>query len=193
MATTISAVDTETVISHGTFIDLTLGDITYYISDVYKPVTINSNEYTGLGLLLDVAPITYDYKTTAGSIELTISGVPNSPDFTQILNDTNVKGGDVEIRRAFFYPANATLISGEEYLSFKGVVSNFNIEEETAFISGRATNTIIIECASIYAILEKKISGQRTNGSDRRRYYSGAIDFDRVEYITELPEFDKPG
>tara|TARA_R110002126_G_scaffold32570_2_gene103197 strand:+ start:1120 stop:1698 length:579 start_codon:yes stop_codon:yes gene_type:complete len=180
-------------ISTATFIDLQLGATTYYISDAYKPITLNSNSYTQLGILMDVSQITYDYKTTAGTMTIVISGVPNTPDFLQLLEQTEIKGGDVEIRRAFFTPATSVIIPNEDYLRFKGIISNYGIEEETNFIDGRSTNTIIFECASTFAILEKKVAGQRTNGSDRRRFYPGSIDFDRVKFIQDenLPEFDR--
>ena len=180
-------------ISTATFIDLQLGATTYYISDAYKPITLNSNSYTQLGILMDVSQITYDYKTTAGTMTIVISGVPNTPDFLQLLEQTEIKGGDVEIRRAFFTPATSVIIPNEDYLRFKGIISNYGIEEETNFIDGRSTNTIIFECASTFAILEKKVAGQRTNGSDRRRFYSTSPDFDRVKFIQDenLPEFDR--
>lgn len=192
MSTSIPAVGANQVNS-ATFIDLQLGGTTYYITDAYKPMTINSNSYTQLGILLDVSEITYDYKTTSGTMTFSISGVPNTPDFLQLIENTEIKGGDVEIRRAFFDPVDSDVIAGEDYLRFKGIVSNYGIEEETNIIEGRATNTIIFECASTFAILEKKIAGQRTNGSDRRRFYPGSIDFDRIKFIQDdnLPEFDR--
>ena len=63
MSTSIPAVDTEQNIASALFVDLQLGDTTYYLSDAYNPFTIGSNTYTDLGSLLSVSSFVSDYKT----------------------------------------------------------------------------------------------------------------------------------
>lgn len=191
MATTIPAVTGNVNIASALFVDLQLGDTTYYISNSYKTQTVNSNSYTDLGSMLQITPFTYNYKTTQGTIQLSISGVPGTPDYMNIIQSERIKGGDIEIRRVFFDKDTLEPISGAEYLRFKGIISNFTIEEEADFFAGGVTNTLIFECTNIYAVLSNKISGQRTNGSDRRRFYPGDISFDNVKNLTALPEFDR--
>jgi len=176
-------------IAHGLFIDLQLGDTTYYISNVYDAITVNSNQYTALGDFLFVENFVEDYKTTEGTLEISLSGIPNSIDFISLIQGSKIKGGEVSVRRVFFDVDTLVPISGEEYLRYKGVISNFNIDENTNFIAGQSTNTLVFTISSVYTILGKKITGQRTNAADRRRFYPGDSSFDNVINITSLPKF----
>lgn len=189
MSTPISQANTAITVSSSLFVDLTLSNVTYYLSDAYTALTVDGNSYTNLGALLSVGSITSDYKATQGTITISLSGIPNTDNFTNILMTEKIKGGEVEVRRVFFDPDTMEPSANGSYLRFKGIVSNFGIEEETAIIDGVATNTLLLECASTYAILQKKISGQRTNGSDRRRFETGDQSFDQVKNILRLPEF----
>lgn len=191
MATSIPAVTGNTSIASALFVSMQMGDTTYRFSNAYKALTVGGHSYTDLGHLLTVDDFTYDYKATQATVQVAISGVPNTPDYMQIVQDSKIRGGDVEIRRAFFNTDTLEPLSGEEYLRFKGLISNFVIEEESSFFEGVSTNTIIFECASVYAVLTNKFSGQRTNGSDRRRFYTDDISFDNVKNIKQLPEFDR--
>lgn len=183
MPTTVTPVEGNVNIASALFVELQLGDNTYHISDAYTRLTVNGDVYTSLGSLLEVSDFVSDYKATQGSIQLVISGIPNQTNYTQIVQDSKIKGGSVSIRRAFFDPDTLELLSGEDYLRFNGVISNWALEEDTDFINGVATNTLVLECVSVYTVLTKRIAGQRTNGADRRRFFSGDISFDRVTYI----------
>lgn len=175
-------------IAHAVCIDMVLGDTTYRITDAPNPITIDSNEYTSLGSLLNIGEVQNDYKSTQGSMSVVISGIPNTRNFMQIIQDTQIKGGEFNMYRVFFDPA--TMVQdGNAYLRYKGVISNFNIEENTDFIGGVSTNTLLFNIQSVFAILNKKITGQRTNGSERRRFYPGDISFDRVKFLSGLPRF----
>jgi len=191
MATTIPPVTGNSTIASALFVSMQLGDTTYYISNAYKPITVASNSYTDLGSLLTVSDFTYDYKSTQSTIQFAISGIPNTTDYMNIVQTNKIRGGDIEIRRVFFDTTTLEPLSGQEYLRFKGIISNFAIEENTDFFQGVATNTISFECTSVYTILSKKISGQRTNGSDRRRFYTDDQSFDQVKFNKTLPEFDR--
>lgn len=191
MATTIAPVTGNINIASAQFVSLQLGDNTYRFSDAYEVVTVDGEQYTDLGHLLSISDFTYDYKSTQATAQVTISGLPNNPDYMQIVQESKVKGGDIEIRRVFFDPDTLEPLSGEEYLRFKGIISNYVIEEEADFYTGIATNVITFECASVYAVLARKISGQRTNGSERRRFYPNDISFDQVKNLKTLPEFDR--
>ena len=190
MATTIPAVDTEVNIASALFIDLQLGDTNYYISDAYNSFTVNSNDYTSLGSLLSVSDFTTDFSTTQGTISIAISGIPNTIDYMQAVQATKIQGGNVVVRRKFFDADTLLPVANAEYVRYTGIISNYHIEEDTNIIEGNSTNTIVFECASIYSILANRKTGQQTNGSSRRRFYTGDISFDNVRFNTKLPEFD---
>lgn len=191
MATTIAPVTGTTNIASAQFVSLQLGDTTYRFSDAYETITVAGESYTDLAHLLNISNFTYDYKSTQATAQISISGLPESPDYMQIVQDSKIKGGDIEIRRVFFDTDTLLPLPGEEYLRFKGIISNYIIEEEADFYTGVATNAIVFECTSVYAVLARKISGQRTNGSERRRFYPGDPSFDQVKNLTTLPDFDR--
>jgi hypothetical protein len=74
-------------------------------------------------------------------------------------------------------------ISGQIFERYRGIITNFNVEESTNFLSGELTNQISISCASLNSLLETQIRGQRTNETDRKRFYSTDVSFDRVKAL----------
>jgi len=102
---------------------------------------------------------------------------------------TQIKGGNVVVKRGFFDVDDLSLNSGDVYERYRGIITNFSIGEDTSFISGELVNSVTITCASINALLENKVTGQRTNGTDRKKFYPGDISFDRVKDLMNT-DFD---
>lgn len=191
MPTTITAVDGKNDISHALFIDLTLDSTTYYISSAYRNYTINGNVYNQLGYLLQAGSITDDLKTSNGDLVISLSGIPSSL-MTKVLT-TPIKGGSVVIRRGFFNTVNTTLNTAQVYVRYQGIITNYAIDENFDVLTGDRTHTIAVTCASINQLLENKVTGQRTNKSDRQKYYPGDISFNRVKDLQNTSfDFGKP-
>lgn len=191
MSTTITAVDGKNHISHAMFIDLTLDTTTYYISSAYRSYTIDGNQYNQLGYLLQAGSITDDLKTSNGDVVISLAGIPTSV-IGQFIN-APIKGGNVVIKRGFFDVNTNIIDTGQVYTRYKGIITNFAIEETNDMLTGDRTHTIAVTCASINNLLENRVSGQRTNSSDRRRYYPGDISFDRVKDLQNTSfDFGKP-
>lgn len=188
MATTITAVQTNRI-AHAVFIDLTLDETTYYISSAYEPITVNGNVYTELGALLSVSSLTEDLKTSSGDVRISLSGIPSEADYMTIVLGSPIKGGTVKIRRVFFDPDTLQPISGQEYLRYTGIITNYSVEEQSDILAGELTNAITVTCASLNTLLENRVTGQRTNGTDRKRFFSGDISFDRVKDLQNT-DFD---
>jgi hypothetical protein len=178
MATTIAPLQ-GTNVKHALLIDLTLDSNVYYVSSAWKPVTYNSNSYTELGAFLNVGQFAEDIKTTNGDITITLSGIPSNADYMNEVLTTKIKGGEVTVYRAFF-DDDYDLTSGNVFQRFKGIITNFAIEETENILQGELTTTIGITCASINTILENKIAGQRTAPADRQKFYPGDGTFGRV-------------
>lgn len=176
-------------IASALFVELQLGAGTYRFSDAYTDITVDGDTYTRLGSLLTVSAFQNDFSATESTAQIIISGVPNTPNYTNTVLNTPIKGGDVSIKRVFFDTDTLLPISGAAYQRFSGVISNYSIEEDVDFFGGVATQSIVFECQSVYAVLAKKITGQRTNGSDRRRFFSGDASFDQVQFQSNIPEF----
>ena len=188
MSTLVEYTDTEANVAHALFVNMVLGDTTYYLSDAYNALTVEGNEYTSLGALMSVSDIQDDYKSTQGTVTIAISGIPNTVDFMDIILNEKIKGGEINVYRAFFDTVTLEQ-QANAYLRYKGIISNYNVEENTDIINGVSTNTLVLTCSNVYTILSRKISGQRTNGASRRQFYPGDPSFDRVKSITALPRF----
>ena len=133
MATTITPVQGDHIVSI-LLIDLTLDGTTYYISNAYKPVTFNSNTYTQLGSFLNIETLTEDIRTTNGDIALSLSGIPSTPDYVNLVLTTKIKGGSVTVRRGFMDQNDLELDTSQVYIRFKGLITNFAITEEVSIL-----------------------------------------------------------
>lgn len=182
MSTTITAVQ-GTSISHALFIDLTLGNVTYYISSAYQPITINGDTYTELGAFLQIGDVTEDLKTTNGDIVISLSGIPSDANYMDIVLSTSIKGGNVVVRRGFFDSQTLQPIAGQMFERYRGIVTNFSVDESVNFLNGELTNQISISCASLNSLLETQVRGQRTNQTDRKRFYPADVSMDRVKAL----------
>ena len=188
MSDLVEYTENANAIATALFVDLVLGDYRYYISDAYNPLTVNANVYTHLGSLISVSSIQDDYKSTQGTVTLAISGIPNTVDFTNVILNERIKGGEVNVQRAFF-DVDTLAVEANTFLRYRGIISNFTVEENTDIIGGVSTNTLVLSCANIYTILSRKIAGQRTNGASRRQFYPGDASFDNVRFFTSLPRY----
>ena len=188
MATTIPPVDGTFNVKHALLVDLNLSSNVYYLSTAWKPVTYESNSYTELGAFLGISNMTEDIKSTNGDISLSLSGIPSDEDYMAQVLGTPIKGGEVTVYRAFFND-DYSLDSGNVFQRFKGVITNFAIEEEENILENKLTNTISITCASINTILENKISGQRTAPADREKFFAGDLTFKRIPELQNV-QFD---
>jgi hypothetical protein len=192
MATTITPVQGDHIVSI-LLIDLTIESTTYYISNAYKPVTFNGNTYTQLGSFLNVDTLTEDIRTTNGDIAISLSGIPTEADYINLVLTTKLKGGEVIIRRGFMSQTDLELDIAEVYTRFKGIITNFNISEDTNIMEKINTNSATIVVANTNSILEQRISGQRTNPEDRKRIFPNDQTFDRIPELVNLHfDFGKP-
>lgn len=166
MTTTISAVDTERSIEHGVLIDLTLDGTTYYISNCYKSISYGGNDYLALAGFLTISEIQNNISNANDEIQVSLSAIP--PNYIAATLGEPIKGGEVNIYRAFFDYTTQEVITGEIYRRFTGIISNFSVQEDLDVANAEPTvnHTITIIASSIMGVLENKISGRRTNKQD---------------------------
>ena len=181
MSTTITEVQ-GTNISPITLIDLQIGANVYYLSSNWKPVTVDSNNYQELGAFLSVSSIDDNLKYNANDLSLTLSGIPSGENYlSQILSEP-VKGGNVILQRAFVDTSTMAL-TGNTYTRFKGVITNFKIDEEVNILNKQMDFAVTVTLASQLTVLSEKITGQRTNPEDRKRLFPSDRSFDRVPIL----------
>ena len=176
MATTISEL-AENNIKHCLLIDLDIDGTTYYISNAYKALTYNSNNYTECGAFLQIGEFQEDIKTTNGDIAITLSGIPSNINYIQTILSANIKGGTCKVYRAFF---NDSYVVTNVYQRFAGIITNYSITEDENILENTLTNSVTVKVASINTLLENRIAGQRTNPTDRVQFFPGDQTFDRV-------------
>ena len=178
MATTITPVQSNHI-NHAILINLTLDSTTYYISSAFKPISYGGNTYTELGSFLNITEIQEDIKSTTADLNVSLSAIPSEQDYLNLILTTPIKGGEIIIYRAFFND-DLSLDSANVFQRYRGIITNYNIAEETDIIAGQNTNRVTVACSSITAILEAKTTGQRTNPNARQKYFPGDQTFKRV-------------
>lgn len=180
MTTAIAAVDNEVRIQHGVLIDLTLDDTTYYVSNCYKPIVYNSNTYEALAGFLNVGEVQTNLSTTNDEIQVSLSAIPSV--YIEKTIGQPIKGGTINIYRAFFNYNTQEILTGEIYGRFRGIITNYSVQEDVdASGNPSVTHTIVIQCSSVIGVLENLFSGRRTNKQDYQinyapeRYFTSAI------------------
>ena len=181
-------------IKHCLLIDITINSSTYYISNAYSPIVYNGNTYTQLGNFMGMSEIQDDLRITNNQIAIQLSGLPpddGSPNYMGIVLNSSIKGGKIQIYRAFFNSGNYD--ATQVYLRFSGYISNYSLSENWDQDNKLTSNTIGIQCSSIHAIMEKKYTGRRTNDADQQFWYPGDTGMYRVKALADSQfDFGKP-
>jgi hypothetical protein len=146
--------------------------LTYYISNCYTAVSHNGKAYQALAGFLTVSDIQNNISNANDEIQLTLSAIPAV--YIAAVLGTQIKGGEINIYRAFFDYDTQEVISGAVYKRFTGVVSNFSVQEDVDAMNEEptATHTITLIASSIMGVLENKVSGRRTNKQDFQIVYA---------------------
>lgn len=187
----------STRISHGMLIRITVapGQI-YYIANTYSPITWQGNTYTALGHLLGTNEIQDDLRATNNQLQITLSGIPVGSEqpaaYIAMMLDQPIKGSRVEIWRALFKD-NKEFLADQTSLRFSGYISNYVITDSSDLQNASNTRAITVMCSSVHAILERQLSGRRTNLTDQKARYPGDVSMDRVSAISNTSfDFGKP-
>lgn len=209
MAISIPAVASSRI-KYGTLIKLTVNGSNYYIANTYAPITYLGDSYIGLGHFLGIDQIQDDLKTTNNGIQISLSGIPKYIDtlsspvveeqglgtytsYVALILDQKIKGSLVKIYRAFFDPDTDALLTDSVSMRFSGYISNYSITDAIDLEARTNTKTVIITCSSLNGILERQISGRRTNQTDQRSLYPDDSSMDRVAIIANTAfDFGKP-
>lgn len=189
-------------VAHGVLIKLTVNTSTYTIANTFNPVVYNGTTYLGLGHFLGMNEIQDDLRATNNSLQLSLSGIPKDPgeaglgefsSFVSMILGSNIKGSKVQIYRAFFDTRTRELLTSSVSLRFSGYVSNYTITDGTDVSSRLDSYTCVLQMSSVHAILERKITGRRTNSTDQKALYPSDISMDRVIAISRTSfDFGKP-
>ena len=179
MTTAITSVQADDI-SHALFIEMQIGANVHYFSNAYKPVTIGSDTYSELGSFLGVEDFSDDIRTTEGDVTISLSGIPSDQDYLSLFLAEQIKGGNVTIKRGFYNLTTSEIDASQVFTRYKGVITNFSIQDDANRIKNQETVTISVTTSSINTILKNQISGQRTNPEERKRLVPGDKIFDKI-------------
>lgn len=153
---------------------------TLYFSDYYSTLTVDGNNYLGMGRFLGVSNSVSELKSSTGSVSVTLSGIPNLA-LAEIYY-SRIKGAPIDIRRYVFDPTTNQKIDipGNPAGRFSGFVSNYTIEEQWDQTTRTASNTLLLECTSGQEVLENKSTGRMTNPQSHRSFFPNDPSMDMV-------------
>ena len=152
-----------------------------YFSDYHKPYSIAGQTYNNLGSLMSVTSTEDNLRATPSRVEV----VPEPTVQAALASD--LKGSEIIIYRAFFNSTTGELlvISGNPTAKFRGVISNFSIDNDLQMGDKTASVTVSLECSSYLELLQNKTAGRRTNPIDQKIYDSSDLSMDRVPSLAK--------
>lgn len=163
------------------FVKISYPDASYdFFSDYHKPYIINGDTYDGLKELLSVSSAEENLRATPSKTEVVISGIPFSGVAAALSSD--IKGSEIIIYRVFFDSVTGELlpIAENPASKFRGVISNFSINNNLPMGDDTGSVTLSLECSSYLELLQNKIAGRRTNPIDQKLYDPTDVSMDRV-------------
>jgi hypothetical protein len=174
-----------TNIATGLFVQIVIsGSTTLRFSDYNQTITIDGNEYKGLGQFVGITTSSSELKSSSGSITLSLSGIPNSS--ISEITSLKIKGAQVTVLRVFFDAVTGAVlsISGNPAGRFFGIVNNYTLNENFDNSTRTSSNTIDLICSSVVEILQNKIAGRKTNPTSFKSFYPNDVSMDRVPSIS---------
>ena len=201
MAISIPAVASARV-RHGLLIKLVVNGTDYFIANTYGPVTYQGDTYIGLGHFLGMDQIQDDLKVTNNGLQISLSGIPKTTgeqglgaysSYVALILDQKIKGSLIRIYRVFFDVDTNQLLTDSVSMRFSGYISNYSITDGIDLEAKDNAKTVVITCSSVNSILERQITGRRTNQADQRSLYPNDDSMDRVAIISNTAfDFGKP-
>jgi hypothetical protein len=121
-----------------------------------------------------------EMRVSGGEMVITLSGLPNSSIYAII--NSKIKGSPIKIYRALFNAQTGAFLSitGNPVGRFNGYVTNYSLNEEYDNDTKTSSNTLVLTCTSVVAVLENKIAGRKTNPSSQKKFYPDDLSMDRV-------------
>lgn len=154
-------------------------------SDFYKAETFNGTSYQALGQLVSVTETTSNLRAVSEELTITISGIPVGR-VSEIINN-KIKGSKVEVLRGFYNTRTGQLLNivGNPAGKFKGVISNYSINDDLSEGGRTGTVSIVLTASSVINLLNNKVTGRRTNPLSHREFYPNDASMDRVPALAK--------
>jgi hypothetical protein len=156
---------------------------TAYVTDYQTTVTYDGNSYINIGNLLNISSTSSEIKPSPGELTITLSGVPTGS-ISDLLNQ-QIKGSDITIYRSFYdattHSAYNVVTGSNTVLLYKGIVTNYSVNDTVDVSAQLAISTILLTCNSLVEVLAAKTNGRRTNAAD----FPNDSTMNRVQALSE--------
>jgi hypothetical protein len=128
-----------------------------------------------MGSILAISEFNNELRPSNTDVTLSLAAINQG--FIPAMMHYNIKGSQVEIRRAFYDTQTHQMlaIADNPSLRFTGIIANYNFSDTLNDYSQSNTTTINVSCSSIVKILQQKKTGQITNDATRKALYSGTL------------------
>jgi hypothetical protein len=159
--------------------------LTFSDMNLNYSVTLDGNEYKGLGGFLNITASRSELTPTSNELSISLSGIPNSSIY-QIVN-SRIKGCEVAVYRAFFDPVTGSNLlvnnGGNVFTRFQGFVNNYSLSENYSVTDRRSDNTLTLICKTAIDVMANKVTGRLTNSVSQKKYFPNDLSMDRVSAL----------
>ena len=159
---------------------------TIAFSDDFTDLVFGGVLYTALGSLMDVTSTFSDLESTSDTVTIVLTGIPNRS--IEEIVKSKIKSAPVTIYRGFFNQ-DGSVITDLDFPNplqrFEGYVNNYSLQEDWDSETRTASNTISIEVGSKIDVIQRKVSGRKTNPVNLGRYYPSDKSFDNVPALVD--------
>jgi hypothetical protein len=186
----ITPVDNTNNIRMADFVRITTPTAVYRFATTPSPITVSavdSEPFTGLGVLVKINEVQRDIKSTANETSVTLVGIDTA--MLGLVLNTNVKGCLIEMWHGFFDQNNALITTGGTgglYKFFTGYINSFSISEQWMEEIRQFVGTITVSASSIQIILQNRTAGRYTNNNSWQFFNAGDTSMNRVNFIETI-------
>jgi uncharacterized membrane protein YgcG len=168
------------------------------LSTYYKVIFIEEEDgieyqYEPAGVLLNISEGVSELRASSIETVIGLTGIPVQ--YAIIVQAQPIRGSRVDIYRVFTDPITDEVldIAGNPVFMFRGVVVNYGFSETINEFSQDASLVVTLSCASLVDMLQRKITGRRTNNESQLQFYPGDSSFSRITAIIGKPfDFGSP-
>ena len=169
---------TEDFTSGNNFDINTVSNLNLYLTNCYKSITHNNNNYIAGAGLLKLSPVEETQEVQSTSINIELSAVPIT--LLSLIEQNKVIGGEVNIHQCFFNTVT-NLVQGEVYHKWSGALTSYDHVEDNQ------QAVINVECKSIIGALISGKNGRFTSDTSIKQFNQNDMS---ASYVASMVDFN---
>ncbi len=155
-------------------------------SDHMSELAHDGRTYTALGNLVSISPTQKELNVSGNTVSIQISGIPNQS-VEEILK-SEMKGSPVQIDRAFFDTTGDLIVDPgitNPVGRYNGFINSYSMAETWDIEARMSTFTVTFECTSFVELVQRKVSGRRTNPNSMKKHFPSDLSFDNTPALSK--------